>query len=253
MRWTVFGIFAFMAIITLVLGIAVKYLKAYWLISGYNTMSLDKKKNVDIEGLGNFVGDFCFVLTAIIFLSGILMAFGKEMAGTVVLFLLFPLMIYVLIFAQKYDGNTRNADGTMNTKTKVIIGGISLFLVATVVGTGSLIYQSNKPAEFKVGDGVFEIGGLYGESIDLDDIKDIMLKDTMPDVRQRTNGSSIGSKKKGYFRLDGALNAKLFVDDAKPPFIFVETSSKLIILNCESSKKTEELYNALKSEWNSIK
>ncbi len=250
MKWEIFRFFVFMTMVTVCLGVAVKYLKAYWLISGYNTMSRDKKKNVDVARLGNLLGNFCFVLAAIMFLSGILLASGKEMSGMIVLSLIFPLLIYVLIKAQKYDGNTRNPDGTMNTKTKIIIGGISLFLVGTVISSGILIYQSNKPAEFTVANGVLEIHGLYGESIDVDDIKEIALKDTMPDVRRKSNGSSLGSKKKGNFKLDGAVDAKLFIDDAKPPFIFVETNSKLIILNCESAKKTEELYNTLKSEWN---
>ena len=45
----------FVSILLFVFGIAIKYYKAYWLISGYNTMSVERKKNVDIKNLGNFL------------------------------------------------------------------------------------------------------------------------------------------------------------------------------------------------------
>lgn len=63
------------------------------------------------------------------------------------------------------------------------------------------------------------------------------------------NGSSLGSKKKGNFVLDEVGSAKLFVDDSKAPFIFIETNSEFIILNVENSDQTKELYKDLLAEW----
>jgi hypothetical protein len=161
----------------------------------------------------------------------------------------FPASIYAVIKSQKYDGNTKNPDGTMNTKTKIIIGSISLFLFSTLIGVGILMYQSDKPTEFTVTNGYLDIQGLYGERINFEDVKDISLKDVMPKVKYKSNGSALGSKKKGYFKLEEVGSAKLFVDDSKSPFIFVKTSSKLYILNYANAEQTKELYNTLMAKW----
>ncbi|WP_010680968.1 hypothetical protein [Acetivibrio cellulolyticus] len=49
--------------------------------------------------------------------------------------------------------------------------------------------------------------------------------------------------------LDEVGSAKLFVDDSKAPFIFIETNSEFIILNVENSDQTKELYKDLLAEW----
>ncbi|MFU0827925.1 MAG: hypothetical protein ACFWTJ_10435 [Lachnoclostridium sp.] len=49
-------------LIFIVFGILIKYKKCYWLISGYNTSSKEKKKNIDIAGLSKFTGNFCFII-----------------------------------------------------------------------------------------------------------------------------------------------------------------------------------------------
>lgn len=242
-------IFGLVALLIFSLGLGIKYLKAYWLISGYNTMSQEKKKNVDVEGLGSFVGNFCFVLGAIILLGGLLIAFGKAVIGSIIFALIFPASIYAIIKSQQFDGNTKNSDGTMNAKTKIIIGSISLLLIISFIGTGILMYQGSKPTEYSVANGYLNIQGFYGERINFEDVTDISLKDTMPKVNYKSNGFALGSNKKGYFKLDEVGTAKLFIDDSKPPFIFVKTSSKLYILNYPIEEQTKELYNILMAEW----
>lgn len=147
------------ALCLIIPGILVKYYKAYWLISGYNTMSREKKKNVDVVGLSQFIGNSCFVMAAIIILAGVLLIVEKMAMAGFVFALFVPVTIYILVRAQKYDGNTRNPDGTMNTKTKLIVGGISSLLIITLIGVGVLLYQSNKPSEVIITGGYLEIKG----------------------------------------------------------------------------------------------
>ncbi|MDW7671778.1 MAG: DUF3784 domain-containing protein [Bacillota bacterium] len=45
----------------ILLGIAIHKLKWYFLISGYNTMSKEKKANVDTEGLGRLMGFYLYL------------------------------------------------------------------------------------------------------------------------------------------------------------------------------------------------
>jgi hypothetical protein len=242
------GITLFTAFFLILPGVLVKYYKAYWLISGYNTMSKEKKKNVDVEGLSQFKGNICFIMAAIIILAGLFTLIDKMAVAGIIFALIVPASIYTIIKAQKYDGNTRNADGTMKSGTKVIVGAISAFLVLVLVSVGILIFNSNKPSQFLLNDGYLQIMGLYGEKISIGDIKEVTLIESMPQIIARTNGAAIGSKMKGNFRLKDIGSAKLFVDMEKPPFIYIKREAKPVFINCDTADSTKELYNALVNE-----
>ena len=228
------------------LGILIKHYKAYWLISGYNTMSKEKKKNVDVENLAKFIGNTCFAMGAIMFLGTVAITLEQEILGGIIFAAFFPLTIFLIIKAQKFDGNNFNPDGTMKKKSKILIWAICIFLVITALGVGILLYYSYQPAEFVIENDVLHIKGLYGEKIPLSDISELSLQDDLPEITARTNGSSLGSMKKGHFRLKSLGKAKLFLDTSQPPFIYLKRNGQLIIFNCETKEKTENLFRKLK-------
>jgi hypothetical protein len=133
----------FTVLILIGLGILVKYYKAYWLISGYNTMSKEKKKNVNIEGLAKFIGNMCFAMGAVMSLGTVAIILGQEITGAIFFAAFFPITIYLMIKAQKFDGNNFNPDGTMKRKSKIITWGICTLMTLTAVSVGVLLYYSN--------------------------------------------------------------------------------------------------------------
>lgn len=246
------GIVLLPALLLVILGILVKYFKVYWLISGYNTMSPEKKKNVDVVGLSRFTGNLCFVIAAIIGLAEILMIKEKIAAGGIVFALLFPLSIYMVIKSQQYDGNTRNPDGTINRKVKIKAGLIIAFLLIIALGVGVLLYQSYQPIEVVITEEYLDIKGLYGEKIALSDISEVAIIAELPEIIARTNGSALGERMKGNFRLKDLGAAKLLLDRGKPPFIYIEREmkqAKPVIMNAVSEEETRELYEALFAAW----
>ena len=251
MKYMFPSILLFTVLILVIPGVLVKYYKVYWLISGYNTMSREKKEKVDIEGLSGFIGNVCFAMAAIIICAGAAAAAGKTALAGVVFALLVPVSIYMLVKAQKYDGNTRNPDGTMNNKTKLVIGAVSSFLIITLIGVVLLLFQSSKPSGFKISDGQLVIKGLYGQSINMKDIKRIELLQSLPEITYKINGSALGDKLKGSFRLKDLGEASLFVNKSRPPFIFIDKDPKPVILNCDDAEETKALYGALTVQWGS--
>ncbi|WP_088225764.1 hypothetical protein [Desulfosporosinus sp. FKB] len=82
----------------------------------------------------------------------------------------------------------------------------------------------------------------------LADIQNIQLKNDLPVIKSKINGfDGVGSILKGEFSSDIG-NVTLYVDTSKPPFIYIKTSSELIILNGQSKSKTETLFNELNSD-----
>ena len=230
-------------------GVAIKYNKAYWLISGYNTMSEENKKNVDIKNMGEFIANILFVMSGIILIAALLIFLNQTLAAVIVFFLMIPVSIYTVIKAQTYDGNTRRPDGTTKTGTKVLIGAVAGFLVLIMAVVGTLLYSSNKPAEYFIQDDTLRISGQYGEEIKLSDIVGITIEEQIPEIQFKINGSDLGNKKKGYFKLKDIGQAKLFVDTQKSPFIFINVKTGLRILNTDEPAATKELYEKLLESW----
>lgn len=57
------------AIIFVILGILIKYGKMYWLIAGYNTMSIEEKEKYNIEGIANVFRNVMFGMALVIVLG----------------------------------------------------------------------------------------------------------------------------------------------------------------------------------------
>lgn len=237
------------AAVLIIIGFLIKYKKAYWLISGYNTMSAEKKKNVDTEALGGFVGNICFILAGIVLTATVLLTMGQGALGGIIFALIFPVAIYTLIHAQKFDGNNFNSEGKMKTGSKAIVGWIIAVLVIITIGVGVMMVQSGKTAEYTLDNGILTISGMYGQEIDLSKVSSLDMKDTIPEVLARTNGSALGSMLKGNFKLEYLGQAKLFIDQSESPFIFIYTDGTTIIINCGQGEETKVFYEKLKTEW----
>ncbi len=95
------------AVILFVLGLLVrKYPK---LIAGYNTMTAEQKKKVDIKGLSNFMCRSLCIIAVLMVLSYYVMVITSigEKAASIVSTTLIPIIgaIYMVVKAQRYDHN----------------------------------------------------------------------------------------------------------------------------------------------------
>ncbi|MGC7873270.1 PH domain-containing protein [Desulfosporosinus sp. SYSU MS00001] len=161
---------------------------------------------------------------------------------------------FINLIVSKYptviiNGNNTKGDGSGKTRKTLFIGLVTVITVLTLSGVGTLLYFSSKPAEYTIQDGSIKISGEYGEEIKLSDIVGISKKDQIPEIQLKTNGSGLGSKLKGYFKIKGIGQAKLFVDTQKPPFIFINVKSGLRIVNTEEPRETDQLYSKLLEAW----
>lgn len=247
MDWIALSVVLLTAILLIGAGYLIRFRKAYGLIAGYNTMSADKKRNVDTEKLGILMGNTCFVMGGMILAGGLLLFFRQGAAGMVVLALLVPTLLYLIISAQKYDGNNRQASGKMKTGSRIMVGVIvSVFLL--IIGfVAFALYQGAKPAAMVYENQSLTISGLYGQSVPAADIKNITLLETLPVIQRRTNGSAVGNQLRGHFQLQDVGQAVLYLDQSKPPFIFFETPAGKIYLNMATPDQTRQLFDAIRT------
>jgi hypothetical protein len=235
------------SIIMIILGVSIKYFKAYWLISGYNTMSKEKKKNVDVEKLGVMMGNFCFAMAFYMFVIILFLVLEIPVVSIIAVVMLVATIIFLLIKSQKYDGNAIDENGRMKTGTKIVIGVIIAFLLTVLTLVGLLLAQSNKPTNFTVTQDSLAIDGMYGETVKGADISSVTISDSLPEITLRTNGSALGKRLKGFFNVTGLGNVKLFLNTETKRYIFIKTGTRTIILNSEDLASTQILYEKIKT------
>jgi len=230
------------AISFIMTGIAIRVFKWYFLISGYNTMSREKKDKVDIEGLARFMGMYLYANGAAFLAAGILQAIGIK-AGVTAAWVFFCVStIFLLVRAQKFDGNIYDENGNLREgawKQLAIPAGI---VAAILIGVAVLMFYSSQPTKVSILEEGLQIHGMYGETYVWETIQEARLMETLPRIEWRSNGSQIGSHLKGNFRAADLGAVKLFVNANKPPFVYLRADNKIVIFNLADEEETEHAY-----------
>ncbi len=209
------------------------------MIAGYNTMSAEKRKNVDIKGLARFLRNGLILTGASSIVAGLLLHVIKlyAAAGTVSLAILLAGVVVTVVKAQKYDHNKR--------KNK--IAGYITAGIATAAAVALLLYGM-LPAKIKTDDGFMQITGMYGFSIPVEEIVNAELSDSLPRVLIRTNGFALGGTLKGWFEVEEYGRCRLFIRASdKGPYLTVTSSQEPpVILSTPDRATAEKLLAALK-------
>jgi hypothetical protein len=75
----------------------------------------------------------------------------------------------------------------------------------------------------------------------------VQLKTDLPANLSRVDGYGVGTIVKGKCTSDSG-NVTVYIDTAKPPFIYLETKFGLIILSDQDKAKTQSLYDKLNAD-----
>jgi len=229
------------------LGLGVHVFKWYFLISGYNTMSKEKKKKVDTEGLGKLIGYYSYFNGAIFLLLGILQALDVNTGLGFIIAVVFVGIstVYLMIKAPKYDGNLFDEKGKLRegawkqAAIPLIITGLALVLVVV------LMIYSVQPLKITFLEEGLQIHGMYGQIYSWESIEELELRETLPNIELRTNGSAVGSHLKGHFRTTEYGAVKLFVNKQVKTFVYLKSNGKLVIFNLAERAETEAVYEEI--------
>ncbi|MDP3387560.1 MAG: DUF3784 domain-containing protein [Eubacteriales bacterium] len=227
------------------IGLAVHVFKWYFLIAGYNTMSKEKKANVDTEGLGRLMGVYSYVNGGVLIVMGVLHALGLKPVLTPVILIFGITTVYFLIRAQKYDGNIYDKSGNLIEgawkQFALPVGTVVVTLIFVVI----LMFFSSQETKVTFLEEGLQIHGMYGEIYSWESIDTVKLMEELPTIEMRTNGSALGSNLKGHFRTTELGSVKLFVNTQKSPYIYLESDEGDIILNMKNEDETQKVFEEI--------
>jgi hypothetical protein len=100
----------------------------------------------------------------------------------------------------------------------------------------------------------FKISGIYGSSINYNDIDAIDTISKMPRIEMRTNGFALGRVCKGFFRLKEIGSASLFINFNVSPFVqLIQKNGNVTYFNLKDHQSTIETFDKIKLKINSTK
>lgn len=207
------------------------------LIAGYNTMSKEKKKNVDIEGLSTFMRNGLITIGLSIIIGYYLFKWiGFTMIANSMILIVTLIGVTILVIeAQKFDQNKTKK----NKLTYFILELVFLFLIG-------LITYGFIPSKMVYINDTIQFSGMYGFKISINEIEKVELSDKLPAIKIRTNGFSFGGINKGFFIADEFGKSRLLINSEKAPFlILTKNNGEKIIINFKDKIETEKTYKKI--------
>lgn len=141
--------------------------------------------------------------------------------------------------------------GTTSRATKQFLRVLKFFVLPLMLVIGVLIYRQSQPAVFEFSEGHIHIRTGPRQDIPVMEVIGLTLEQSMPRVLYKRNGLNLGQILHGHFQLDGVPDALLYLQASRrPPFVRLETRSRIIYINYSEPAGTRELYERLTREIN---
>ncbi len=209
------------------------------LIAGYNTMSKERKKNVDSKGLSTLMRNGLITIGLLIIIGYYLFKWiGFTMiANSMILIVTLVGVTVLVVKAQRFDSN-RNK----NLKLSYFVPGLVFIFVIGLITYGyipSKVHFSNDSVRFT---------GMYGFEMNISEIEHVQLADSIPSIKMRTNGFSFGTVNKGFFNLERFGKCHLLIHSDCPSYLIIsKTNGEKTIINFKDRTETVTTYNELKT------
>jgi len=207
------------------------------LIAGYNTMPEDKKKNVDIEGLSTFIRNGLAITGLTIIGSYFVFKWlgFTTVANLIIVIVTLAGVTTIAVKAQRFDHNKSKS------KLYILVLGAAIIFVASFLTYGfiptKVIYDNNS----------VRFSGMYGFTVNSNEIASVKLVNVIPEIKLRTNGFSVGSVNKGTFIVDSIGKCRLLLNSGSKPYIVLtKTNGEVFIINLKSSSQTHNVYQNIK-------
>ncbi len=224
-------LYAIIGLALIAFGLSLHVFKMYFLIKSYRKMSVERKANVDIEGMAKFIGIVSYFDGALLLLVALLNVMNVHVSTFAIVVVVGISIIFMLIFSLRYDGFYFDENGKLKKGAlksillPVTSGGVVIVIVAIV------LLWTMQPLGVIVGEDSLQIKGMYGGTYAYDQMKALTYMNDIPKITMRTNGAALGSHLKGHFNMETLGAVTLFVDTNNHGFIYFEYDGKKVIFN----------------------
>lgn len=225
----------FMGALCVALGLAMDKFKCYWLIAGYNTASKEEQEKVDIKKLSRVMAILFYMIAGAIVIPALLEPYYPGISSGIGVIIPF-LIIGTVIYCQRFDGNKRSKGENL---------GVAVILAIPIIISIVVLAGTTEKNKVVVSEDKVSIEGFYGTTINRKDITEVKILDTMPMIKKKSNGTSLGSYKKGSFTIEDGKVVNLYLEDKNGPYLKITSNNKDFYLNFKEDSREDIIYKEL--------
>lgn len=217
--------------------------------------SYDSRKQYDRDGLAKFEGRNYMYTGGLLIVVGILnLIFQYNVIFLVALGA--SLIIIIVISLKSINGRSKyilvenqKAAKLEKRRSKMTLIAVLIIIVITVVPIGVIFgIELNGKTAFSVnGKDVRIKAGLESTSFNLDDIKKVYIKNTIPNF-SKVSGLDMGDLNRGRFNVSGYGDGYIFLETNKGPYLYVMLKNGFVIINSKDASKVNSYYHKVSNK-----
>lgn len=202
------------------------------IISGFKVSDEPEQRQKDLQWL-SLLAKYMNIANIITLIGGFIGIFSK-LQIVYFLFLILPIC-FAAILAYSRRGNITNQKASKSTILTTII--VAIIIIAT-----PFIYTIKTDLEVNLSDSKIEIAGQYGQVIKIQDISEVELCQSLPEIDIKTNGFALANTCIGHFRTTEGKNVVLFTHSNNCFIRISLNNGNTFYLSHKAPQATEQLF-----------
>lgn len=207
------------------------------IISGFKISDEEEQRQKDLEWLKR-LQRYMNIANVITLVGGFIAVFCEQQM-VYFLFLVLPICFASSLAYAVRETNTKHK----TRKNSVILLIIAIFAVTIAT---PILYTTLSDLKINFSENKIEISGAYGKNIKLQDIDEIVLCESLPEISIKTNGFALAKTRIGNFRSSEGKNVMLFTHSDKCFVRITLNNGTTYYMSCRDIKATEQLFVKMK-------
>lgn len=203
-------------------------------------MNEEERCRVNIKPYLSYFRKFHIFLGTSFFLIGLFLLYAVSENAAGIFMGTYPIAayIYFIFTSSKYSFQPEKKSTGI---AAVIVLGSTLFLVILLLVFGF------KESKLVILENEILISGMYGETLNYNDILAVHLIDSLPKIKMKSNGFALGEINKGYFKTSDGERIKLLLNsNQKPLLLFTKQNGEKVFFSSKI-KSNSDILNDVKS------
>ncbi len=202
-----------LSILFFIIGFILNQSNAKYLLSGYNTMSVEEQSNFDLKSYLKFFKKFHIFLGISFLIGGYVFKYFVSENATGIFLGIYPIVAYLFLIIR----SNKYSIGQSKKTNRIGI----VILLFTLFGVIFLLFLGFQEDRLLIDGDQIVIEGFYGEHLQFKDIDTVLLCNTKLEIAFKSNGFALGEIKKGYFKTKSGEEIKLILNSSQTPMILI--------------------------------
>jgi len=209
--------------------------------SGYSRLSKEEQVEFDLETYVPAVRKFHIFLGLSTLIVGLWLHFGVSKNAGLTFAAIYPILAYIFFisWSKKFEPKRRHR---LNN-----FGVITLILVA--IGVSFIFFRSFQETKIYIENTAAKFVGMYGETVDFQDISEIELLQKSPKITVKLHGTAMEGIYKGKFNTADEGIVKLLINNAENrPYIKINRKDDKPIFFASKKDDNQRIFEELNNK-----